>query len=56
MHVCRDAFVFFALTWLATFWVVFQTLVRKKELLTAGEDEFLFAVNTLQGLIGILVH
>jgi hypothetical protein len=56
MRVCRDSFVFPALAGLATLWVVFQTLVRKKELFTGSEDEFLFAVNTSQGLIVVLIH
>src|SRR6185436_17860395 len=56
VHIGGDAVVLSAFARLATFRLVFETLVGKKELLPCGEDKLLLAVYASQHLVVVLVH
>ena len=56
MHVRRDAFVLLEFARLTPLWIVSQTLVRKEQLFSRSEHEFLVAIDTPENLIVVLVH
>jgi hypothetical protein len=55
-YVSCDPVVLLDFAWLATFWVILQTLVGEEQLLAGAEDELNPTVNTPQDFVFVLVH